>query len=698
MMGAQNPTTMSVLNIETAIRFLKIIAPDGNITFQTFDDNKVSKNQRLCRILHGATEENFAALSRLNQAGAGIFFMVNIGDCSGRKAANVTEVRAIFVDLDEDGSVKLERIRGLEAGGPRVVVESSPGKYHAYWQIDEALPLECFTPLQKHFGKHFGGDPAVCDLPRVMRVPGFFHKKSTPFKTRIVFENLEAKSLPADILIKKARVLTTQKVTVSTESRNSEFLIKAGPQGLMPKLLDALQHIDPQPYTKWLKIGMALHHESGGGEDGLNEYVAWSSKADNFDDKACRGKWNSFGRNTGEVITAGTVYELARKNGWVGLHAENLTDAGNGKRLLRHFGEDLRFVPEAGRWIIYDDGRWEWDRDGGIFRCAKKTTDLMIQEARKTNDDGQRQRLIKHALASENSFRLKAMIDLGSTEQKAVLHQSSLDRDPDLLGIANGVLNLKTGEIRPGRRDDYMTKKSNVEMTGSAGGCPVWLSFLERVLDGSEDLINYLQRAIGYTLTGHTSEQCLFFLYGTGANGKSTFLNVLRGLMGDYCKIIDPETIMFNSNSGGATPELARLMGTRAVITNEIDEGKRLAENRIKQMTGGDIMIARHLYREPFEFKPEFKIFMAGNHKPTIKGTDHAIWRRIHLIPFTVTILKNEQDHKLADKLKAELPGILHWAVEGAQEWRKHGLQPPRQIKAAVDDYRDEMDTMGHWL
>jgi putative DNA primase/helicase len=217
-------------------------------------------------------------------------------------------------------------------------------------------------------------------------------------------------------------------------------------------------------------------------------------------------------------------------------------------------------------------------------------------------------------------------------------------------------------------------------------------------MGGDDALIKYIQRAVGYSLTGHTSEQCLFFLYGTGANGKSTFLNILQNLLGDYSMVIDPETIMSKNGGGGATPELARLRGARVLVTNEVEEGKYLAENRIKQMTGGDTIVARALYQEPFEFKPEFKIWMAGNHKPLIKGTDHAIWRRINLIPFTVTIPKEEQDKKLAEKLRAELPGILQWAVAGCREWRKQGLNPPKQVKAAVDAYRDEMDTLGHWI
>jgi putative DNA primase/helicase len=446
---------------------------------------------------------------------------------------------------------------------------------------------------------------------------------------------------------------------------------------------------------------MALHHETGGHEDGLEQWVKWSSTAENFDEAECRRKWASFGRNTGEKVTVGTIYDLAKKTGWknpgISSGEENLTDAGNGARLIRYFGEDLRYVPEKRKWIIYKDGLWRCDNDGGMERYAKQTTKRMVDEARQLNDDS-RKNLMNHALRSENYYRLEAMIKIAKSEPEAVLGQIHLDSDPDVLGIEDGILNLRTGEMRPGRREDYITKKSRAALTNATEVCPVWLGFLDKVMAGNQDLIGYIRRAVGYSLTGHTWEQCLFFLYGTGANGKSTFLKVLQRLLGDYCLNVEPDTIMIKYNSGGATPELARLAGARAVITIEMEEGKRLAENRIKQMTGNDTMIARHLYQEPFEFKPEFKIWMAGNHKPAIKGTDHAIWRRIHLIPFTVTIPKEEQDSKLSEKLKAELPGILRWAAEGTREWREAGLNPPQQVLAAVNEYREEMDTVGHWI
>ena len=213
------------------------------------------------------------------------------------------------------------------------------------------------------------------------------------------------------------------------------------------------------------------------------------------------------------------------------------------------------------------------------------------------------------------------------------------------------------------------------------------------------ELVSYLQRVLGYAISGYTDEQVLFFLYGTGANGKSTLLNVLRHLLGPaHCFNLPAETIAARQQRGGATPELARLPGARVVLTNEIEDGSFLAESLVKQMTGGDAMIARNLYQPPFEFTPQFKLFMAANHMPVVRGTDYGIWRRIHLVPFAVTIRPDERDPNLPSKLISELPGILNWALEGYRQWRKRGLDPPEGVVEAVREYREEMDVLGQWL
>ena len=244
--------------------------------------------------------------------------------------------------------------------------------------------------------------------------------------------------------------------------------------------------------------------------------------------------------------------------------------------------------------------------------------------------------------------------------------------------------------------EHFITKLAPVNFEPDAA-CPRWLEFLSRIMDGNEQLIDFLQRAVGYALTGETSEQCLFIFYGSGANGKSTFLQTMSYVLGDYSMSTPTETLLVKRR--GAIPnDVARLKGARFVIACEADAENRLAESLIKQMTGGDTISARFLHQEWFDFEPTHKVFFGTNHKPVIKGTDYAIWRRIRLVPFEITIPEGERDKNLPEKLKAEADGILAWAVQGCLVWQQQGLGVPEEVKAATDSYREEMDILGEFL
>ena len=288
------------------------------------------------------------------------------------------------------------------------------------------------------------------------------------------------------------------------------------------------------------------------------------------------------------------------------------------------------------------------------------------------------------------------MIELAQSEPALVAQPLQLDANDMLLGVANGVVNLKTGKLHPAQREDLMTMHSPV-MFDSAALCPRFLAFIDQVTGGDKQLANYLQRVVGYSLTGMTVEQCLFFLYGKGANGKSTFLNVVKALAGtDLAKQTPSETLMVKRSS--ATNDIARLQNVRIAIANEVEDGSLLAESLVKNMTGGEAMAARFHYAEYFEFVPKFKLFIAGNHKPTIRGRDEGIWRRIRLVPFVVTIPPAQRDKHLQDKLFTELPGILNWAIKGCLDWKKSGLKQPQLVTDAVSSYRQEMDLLAAWI
>jgi putative DNA primase/helicase len=320
----------------------------------------------------------------------------------------------------------------------------------------------------------------------------------------------------------------------------------------------------------------------------------------------------------------------------------------------------------------------------------------IYQEAGKIKNDELRQQVVKHARASENHYRIKAMIDLATSEPGAPVEIHDLDRNPMLLTCRNGTLDLATGELRKPDPKDLITKMIPVEYDPRAKAS-LWEAFLDKVLAGHAELMDYMQRAVGYCLTGDVTAQCLFFLYGLGANGKSTFLNALKALLGEYHRQVPLDTFLLQKHSS-IPNDLTMLKGARVASVAEVESGKRLAEVLVKQVTGGDTITARFMRQEFFEYAPEFKIFFAANHKPLIYGTDYAIWRRIRLIPFTVTIPEGEQDPRFVDKLKVELPGILAWAVRGCRAWQREGLRSPGIVNQATEDYRSEMDVLGSFI
>jgi len=371
------------------------------------------------------------------------------------------------------------------------------------------------------------------------------------------------------------------------------------------------------------------------------------------------------------------------------------TDFGNAERLVAGYGGVIRYCPPRNKWLLWNSSHWEWDETKQIEVLAKKTVRRILDEAA-TLDSELYKEVLSHAMKSENAAKIRAMIDLAESEPGIPILPNKLDKDPWLLNVKNGTLDLRTGMLRPPHKGDLITKMIDIEYDPAAK-CPIWLEFLNKVMDGNEGLISFLQQAVGYSLTGDIREQCLFFLYGRGANGKSTFIEAITGLLGPYSKHTRPETFMAKK-SDGVPNDQAELENIRMVAAVELEEGRRLAEVIIKQFSGGDKVKTRFLFQEYFEYYPQFKIWLCGNHKPRIHGTDHAIWRRIRLIPWMVTIPDHEQDKNLPNKLKAEWPGILTWAIQGCLEWQVNGLSTPKEVQAATADYRKEMDVLGDFF
>jgi putative DNA primase/helicase len=374
----------------------------------------------------------------------------------------------------------------------------------------------------------------------------------------------------------------------------------------------------------------------------------------------------------------------------------NLTDVGNGQRFALQHGQWVRYCWPWHSWLLWTGTHWRRDPGDGVLELAKATAQAIYLEAGGAGSPEDRERLARWAVKTENEKLLRSMLALAQSEPGIPVLPEQLDADPWVLNCANGTVDLRTGDLRRHRREDLITKLVPVAYDPAAP-CPTWLAVLDRIFGGRAGLIAFLQRSLGYSLTGDCSEQCVFILWGSGANGKTTLLSTAGTMLGDYALSTRPETLMVKR--GDTIPnDVARLKGARLVIAVEAESSQRMAEGLVKQMSGQDRMTARFMRQEYFDFTPTFKIFLATNHKPLIRDTTHAMWRRVRLVPFTVTIPDDQQDRHLAEKLRAEWPGILAWAVQGCRDWQRGGLGLPDEVRAATEEYRAEMDVLGEFL
>jgi P4 family phage/plasmid primase-like protien len=368
-----------------------------------------------------------------------------------------------------------------------------------------------------------------------------------------------------------------------------------------------------------------------------------------------------------------------------------LTDLGNAERLVDLHGEDLRFAPGIG-WLVWDGRRFKRDEDGEVVRRAAATVRALYREAATIEDQAVREATAGWARKSESASRLNAMVTLAESRPEIVVAPDELDADPWLLNVENGTLDLRTGELRPHSREDLITKLAPV-LSDPAATCPRFDRFLSEITRGNSELVAFHRRLAGYTLTGSVREHVLPFLYGGGRNGKTTYVSTLQAMLGDYAAAAPSGLLLGERDEADPRSGVAQLHGRRFVAVTESSQGRRLNEELVKKLTGADRRRASYLYRDSFEYAPTDKIWLQGNHKPEIRGTDPAIWARILLVPFLVSF-EGREDRDLAEKLAAELPGILSWALAGCLEWQRDGLRPPVTVREATRGYRREMDRL----
>lgn len=664
-------------DIKQAYNFIAALTGDMNspVTFQTFDEK--GQNKLLARILHGPLALHASTLSRLNEDGAGVFVTVNETDLKGRTADNVVALRALFVDKD-DG-----RLTPNEAS---LITHSARGD-HAYWLLKPEEKLGEFSRAQEHLASFYHTDRAVKDLSRVMRLPGFLHNKGEPVLVtfdwgikglRTIDEVLALHPLPSTGLnlglsSAKGPKLPSNRIPVG--GRNNHLMSLAG---------------------SMRRNGMSETAILAGLLAANTEFAEPLGEAE------VQAVVNSAGRYPPDpqavavgVATAGFP----------------MNDSGNAERLVHYHKDKLRYLVKRNKWIAWDGMRWSME--GGDLRAlllAKETVRSMATEPALISSAESDAAIFKFIAKSSSASARAAMVKLAAAEPGMTISTDELDANPWTINMPGGLVDLRTGEVRPAVPSDFVTKiaaaaRRGAHAQGRACGswrelAPTWARFLEDVTCGDAEFEGYLQRAVGYTLTGSTQEHCLFFLHGVGnsgngANGKSTFLDTIMLAMGEYARVGSSD-LLLAKRDGVHPTDRASIAGARMVVCPEVDEGRTWDESLVKQLTGDARISARGMREDFWDYTPTYKFWVTGNHKPVVRGTDHGIWRRIRLLPFLAVFRPG--DKTMLSRLGAELDGVMAWAIEGAREWSSTGLGEPARVRGATEAYRESQDVVGQFL
>jgi putative DNA primase/helicase len=643
------------------------------------------------------------------------------------RAIDVCAVNCLFAEFDtkDFGNSKdhaLAHIHGL-ALPPSVVVDSGGG-YHCYCLLDAPYPIASdedrarVDRIQKSWVAFVGSDDGAKDLARVLRVPGTTNGKYTPPRP-VTFLSTNFEDLYSlDDLEKISYSPPSPSITDSSDAgaphgaSGPSTYAKAALNGELTRVRSAKPStrnttLNKAAYAIGRLVGAgvldqaAVEYEllNAALATGLPEQEALRTIRSGLTAGMAKPRQmpNTQMRSTPSAVDLNRALAVQLTEDAIDakLREAPLTDPGNAECLELLYGNKLRWDNTRRRWLIWTSERWQVDDDNTVRWLmlqtvrARRNAFNAINPATKDSAQGW-----NFARSSENARKVRDALEsaqsLPAFKTTIVLY----DCDPMLANAGGVTLDLRTGTARDNAQTDYITRQLGAYYDADAV-CPRWLKFLNEIFTGNRDLMAYIQRAVGYSLTGDTSEQKLFLCHGGGANGKSVFLTTLGELLGEYAGSTPFDT--FDADNEQARNDLAKLKAARLVTVIETNEDRRLNEARVKSVTGCDVITAEAKYENPFDYRPQFKIWMAMNHKPVIRQTDRGIWRRIQLIPFMQSF-EGREDRQLERKLRAELPGILNWALEGLREWHKQGLNPPAIVTEATEQYRQESDLIGQWL
>ena len=651
-----------------AERFLRCLTGDANtpVTFQTFDDRE-QKDPTLARTWTGTLAGSWDKIVDLNAKGAGIFVTINETDGKARKIENIIALRALFVDFDDSAADPALK--------PSMIVNSLRGQ-HYYWLLDGEDDLARFTPAQEQLAKFYGSDPKVKDLPRVMRLPGTLNQKREPGTevTVTMTDDTRQVRTVGEILAAHPIKKTTGKKFIEESDLDPDSPITEGGRD-----------------NKLFQIACDLRRV-----EGLEEKEIFERLCD-INERRCKppvahadlrrlaaqGAKKPKGDQSPEQKMA-----LARQ----------LSDVGNAQYFVARFGGELRYTAEGRQWWVWTGRQWQRDFTGAVERKAKEFVNVLLKDAMDEPDPDRKASLTKHALNSQHATRIEAIIKLAKSEEAVAVRPDVFDRDPWLINCRNGMIDLRTGEHTEHDRAALMTSMVNASYDPKAK-CPFFDAFLEKVLPDDEVRL-YVLRALGSCLVGEQRDQVTFMPFGQGKNGKSVLMSLMSNLLDGYSRTAPPQTFLSQKNDSGNGTEIASLRGSRFVYATESGESRPLNEEQIKRLTGGDKMSVRGLYENFSEFKPGFKLWFAVNHRPVIRSVGFAIWRRIHLIPFVVTISDAEEIPRdvMDRKLVEEADGIFTKLVRYCLQWQRDGLNPPQAVTDAVKEYQADEDPLAEWM
>jgi len=670
-----------------------------------------------------------AASSWDAEGAKGIYVVMNpFSEVTGRavKDEEVTAREWLLIDIDavrESGtsSTKQELRATLDVavsicrflgglGWPRPFIVESGNGCHLMWRVDLGITEEetslikrCLEALAWKFDTEAATiDQSVFNLSRIWRLPGTVSRKGDESTEVRPWRRARIRKVsPPDALVEREQL---QQLADSIDIGEAHGDDNA-----------ELGRLRSWLHANWDSIGEPRPYLGGAGRRWVFPVCPWDSG--HRDRSAYVVRFGSGAIIAGCLHTNCTGHrrdDSGKSLGWRELQkladrpfqrtdqapggaaassvdAPHQTNLGNVMRLVRHHGSDLKYVPQWAEWLAWDGTRWQ-PSPGHAERIAMGLSSFIFAEAAGTTDDDEATALRRWAMRSESTQVILRTIRLAQSNSTFMVPAERMDANNWTLNCANGILNLKTGEVTAHRRDALMTKVSHVSYQEESE-CPRWLEFLDTIFDGKRDLIDFIQRALGYCLTGSVQEQVMFLCHGGGSNGKTTFVRVVQHVLADYATQIDSSILMTNKGEQHPTG-LTDLKGKRFTGAAESDRGRQLAEAMIKQLTGDDIITARRMRKDFIRFMPTHKLWLLVNHKPIIKGNDEGIWRRLMYVPFTVTIQEEKKDRDLIAKLQKEADGILRWMVEGCLQWQQQGLNPPRIVQEEVENYRDDMDLL----